>query len=180
MTFEAISQQKSTCSTALCSNCCTKDSQPSLHGRFVEQVVSHTQKAHQDHRPHPSNQQHMAREEKNKPDKKPQLLPLHYSRANSQPVPGGSPWAAPCQEKRMADERRESHFEEDILSGCLLHFHWRVLHFTGDLILVNPMNAPAIPYAVTGGGSGVMPGGPLRRQSCTFNSDGGRHQNDMG
>lgn len=107
VTFEAISQQKSTCSTALCSNCCTKDSQPSLHGRFVEQVVSHTQKAHQDHRPHPSNQQHMAREEKNKPDKKPQLLPLHYSRANSQPVPGGSPWAAPCQEKRMADERRE-------------------------------------------------------------------------
>lgn len=73
-----------------------------------------------------------------------------------------------------------SHFEEDILSGCLLHFHWRDLHFTGDLILVNPMNAPAIPYAVTGGGSGVMPGGPLRRQSCTFYSDGGRHQNDMG
>lgn len=55
----------------------------------------------------------------------------------------------------MTEERREKSFEEDILSGCLLDFQWRVLHLNGDLILVNPINVLVIPHAVTGGGIGV-------------------------
>lgn len=100
-------------------------------------------------------QQHTARQEK-KQIKSPNYSPFIRAGLTACQSQAAAPGLHHVSRGEWLRKGGRSHFEEDILSGCLLHFHWRILHFTGDLILVNPMNALVIPHSVRGGGSGVM------------------------
>lgn len=100
-------------------------------------------------------QQHTARQEK-KQIKSPNYSPFIRAGLTACQSQAAAPGLHHVSRGEWLRKGGRSHFEEDILSGCLLHFHWRILHFTGDLILVNPMNALVIPHSVRGGGCGVM------------------------